>query len=87
MCDKSANPTAPRSPRTVTRLRYQLYFAIMATFAPADINDPSVIQLTSVMNALLADYSTVKPNQTPKGNKKNKQNTNGAAATTETDEQ
>ena len=39
------------------------------------------------MDTLLADYSAVQSNQTPKGNnKKDKRNTNGAAATTDTEQ-
>ena len=61
----------------------------MAAFAPADVNDPNVVQMTSTMEALLADYFTTKSTNSPKGNtKKGNKNANGAtsAAPTETEE-
>ena len=60
----------------------------MAATAPAHVNDPNVVQLTGLMEALLADHFT-KSTNSPKGNiKKGNKNANGAtpAAPTETEE-
>ena len=60
----------------------------MAATAPAPLNDPNIVQLTGLMEALLADHFT-KSTNSPKGNfKKGNKHTNGAtpAAPTETEE-
>ena len=61
----------------------------MAAIAPAHVNDPNIVQMTSTMEALLADYFTTKSTNSPKGNtKKGNKNANGAtsAAPTDTEE-